>query len=275
MDKEESLTIEFSGRVSVVTGAGGGIGREIAISLARAGASVAVIDSNEQDNRGTEKLITDFGGFALAVTCDVSDEASVLAAADRVHSTFGHCDVLINNAGVIAYGRLESVPKKDWDRLISINLSGYMLCSQVFVSPMLERGRGSVVHVASIAATEPHPFCSAYGVSKAGVVMLSNQMALEWGPRGVRSNCVSPGFVRTGLSEPFYSRPGVTEARSALVPCRRIGTPKDIANAALFLASDLATYINGHNLIVDGGISQSSMISVPRPGYSNAANGSK
>ena len=119
--------------------------------------------------------------------------------------------------------------------------------------------------LASVAATQAHAGCGAYSASKAATVALSAQMAVEWGPHGVRSNCISPGLIETALSAPFYAVTGVREARERLVPSRRIGTPRDVANAALFLASDAAAYINGHNLVVDGGLSHALIAQVPRP----------
>jgi NAD(P)-dependent dehydrogenase (short-subunit alcohol dehydrogenase family) len=148
---------------------------------------------------------------------------------------------------------------------MGVNLRGYFNCAQAFGRSMLERGSGAIVHIASIAATEPHQYCIAYSPSKAAVVALSEQMTLEWGPRGVRSNCISPGLVRTPLAEEFYARPGVAEARREAVPLREIGAPEDIAQAALFLSSDLARYICGANLVVDGGLSLTAALRIPRP----------
>jgi NAD(P)-dependent dehydrogenase (short-subunit alcohol dehydrogenase family) len=263
--------LSFDNQVCVVTGAAGGIGLEIALAFGRAGGRVGVVDHNLDGAKETAELIGAAGGQGLAVQCNVAEQASIDAAAKTIEGELGTCDVLVNNAGVIAYGRLESLAQQDWDRLMNINLSGYLWCSQRFGVPMLGKRKGAIVHVASIAATEAHPFCGGYSVSKAGIVMLSQQMALEWGPLGVRSNCVSPGFVRTALSEPFYSKEGVTEQRSALVPSRRIGNPSDIADPVLYLASDRAGYVNGANLLVDGGLSQASMAQIPRPGYSQSA----
>ncbi|HQQ71675.1 MAG TPA: SDR family oxidoreductase [Alicycliphilus sp.] len=262
-----SFTVRFDGKVCVVTGAAGGIGREIALAFGRVGARVGVLDFNREGAEQTAQLIQDAGGQAVAASCDVSSPASIDGAATAVEQHLGPCDVLVNNAGVIGYGPLESIAEADWARLMSINLSGYLWCSQRFVRGMLQRGGGALVHVASIAANEPHPYCGGYSTSKAGIVMLSQQMAVEWGPQGVRSNCVSPGFVRTPLSDAFYAQEGVTEQRSAMIPSRRIGTPQDLAGPVLFLASDGAAYVNGANLLVDGGLSQASMVSVPRPGY--------
>lgn len=265
-----SIPYRFDGQVCVVTGAASGIGREIALSFARAGARVGVLDFNCEGAEQTAYMIQSAGGQAIAAPCDVSDRGSIDGAAVEVEQRLGPCDVLVNNAGIIAYGPLKSIAQVDWSRLMDINLSGYLWCSQRFAQGMLQRGRGALVHVASIAATEPHPYCGGYSVSKAGITMLSQQMAVEWGPKGVRSNCVSPGFVRTTLSDAFYSQEGVTEQRSAMIPSRRIGTPQDIAAPVLFLASEGAAYVNGANLVVDGGLSQASMAAVPRPGYESS-----
>jgi NAD(P)-dependent dehydrogenase (short-subunit alcohol dehydrogenase family) len=132
---------------------------------------------------------------------------------------------------------------------------------------MLERGRGSLVHVASIAGQHPQAFSGAYSVGKAGVAMLSRQLALEWGPSGIRSNVVSPGLVRTPMSEAFYNAPGVAERRAAIVPSRRVGAPADIAEVVVFLASDRAAYVTGQEIAVDGGFGQVLMSMVPRPGF--------
>lgn len=256
---------DFSGKVCVVTGAGGGIGRGIAEAFGRAGGRVAVLERNAEGLAGTIEAITAAGGEAIGVVCDVSDRGSVEAAASEVSSRLGAADVLVNNAGIIRYGRLEDLSTEQWDLVMGINVGGYLNCSQAFGRSMLERGAGALVHIASIAATVPHQHCSAYSSSKAAVAALSEQMTLEWGPRGVRSNCVSPGLIRTPLAEEFYQRPGVTEVRREAVPVREIGVPADIAHAVLFLSSDLARYICGANLVVDGGLSLTAALRVPRP----------
>ncbi len=181
--------------------------------------------------------------------------------------SFGRCDVLVNNAGVLRPGSLATLALADWNALLAINLTGYLLCAQAFGRAMIPAARGSLVHVASIAATLPQTHSGAYSASKAGVAMLSRQLAAEWGPSGIRSNVVSPGLIRTPLSEAFYQAPGITEKRTAMVASRRIGTPQDIADVVLFLASDRAGYVNGAEIVVDGGFSGMLMDMVPRPGY--------
>lgn len=259
--------INFSGKVCVVTGAGGGIGQGIAMAFASAGARVAVLDYNEAGCADTVSKIKAKGGTAIGVVCDVTNPISVDSAVEQVIEQFGNCDILVNNAGILRFGRLDDVAPEIWNQTLNVNLGGYLLCAQKFSVSMRVRRSGIVVNVGSIAGTEPHPYCGSYSVGKAAVIMLTRQLALEWGPFGIRINTVSPGFIPTPLSQEFYAKPGVTEQRSKLVPSRRLGSTQDIANAAMFLASDLASYVNGHNLVVDGGLSHTSMTHVPRPGY--------
>jgi glucose 1-dehydrogenase len=262
----DATYLGLKGGVAVVTGAGGGIGGAVAAALGRAGAAVALLD---RDQAGCERVAAALGKAgvaALPIACDVADAASVAAAAEAARS-LGPCGVLVNNAGVLKAGPLAMLPLADWNAMLAVNLTGYFLCAQAFGRQMLERGRGSLVHVASIAAQHPQGWSGAYSVGKAGVAMLSRQLALEWGPQGVRSNCVSPGLVRTPMSEAFYQAPGVAERRAAIVPLRRVGAPEDIAEVVAFLASERAQYVNGQEITVDGGFGQVLMSMVPRPGF--------
>jgi NAD(P)-dependent dehydrogenase (short-subunit alcohol dehydrogenase family) len=254
-------------RVCVVTGAASGIGRETAIQLAGVGATVVAIDRDTNACARTAEEIGKAGVAALALQCDVTQADSVSAAADRALAAFGRCDVLVNNAGILQPGGLEALSLSEWNALLQVNLTGYFLCSQAFGRDMLRRRSGVLVHIASIAAGQPQAMSGAYSASKAAVVMLSRQLAFEWGPRGIRSNTISPGLVRTPLSESFYQAPGVKERREAIVPLREIGRPLDIANVVIFLASSRAGYITGQDIVVDGGLSQTLMSHVPRPGY--------
>jgi NAD(P)-dependent dehydrogenase (short-subunit alcohol dehydrogenase family) len=257
----------LEGRTCVVTGAGGGIGRATALAFAAAGARLVLLERDEANLAATAKEVAaQSGRDAVAIACDVSDQASVEAAAEKAERAAGRCHILMNNAGILRPGALASLTLAEWNALISVNLTGYFLCAQAFGRQMLAGSGGAIVHTASIAASEPQGMSGAYGVSKAGVAMLSRLIALEWGPR-VRSNVVSPGLVETPMSQAFYQVEGVREKRSAMTTAKRIGKPQDIADAVLFLASDRASYITGQELIVDGGFSQMLMSLVPRPGY--------
>jgi len=257
----------LSGRVCVVTGGGGGIGRAVALSLAQAGARVAAIDLDERGLDVTAAELRKSGAAPFTARCDTSSAESVAAAAGAIEKALGPCSILVNTAAVLRPGGLENLSLAEWNGVLSINLTGYFLCAQAFGHQMRAQGHGSLVHVASIAGSHAQGQSGAYSVSKAGVVMLSRQLASEWGPQGIRSNCVSPGMVITPMSQAFYDTPGVTERRSAVVPLRRVGMPQDMADAILFLASDRASYVNGEEIIVDGGYANMLMNLVPRPGY--------
>ncbi len=259
--------MEFKDKVCVVTGAGSGIGREIAWAFATAGAQVVAVDRDlatldrlTQDAARAERPL-----HVRGAVCDVADAQQITCTCDEVVAHFGRCDVLVNNAGILRRGALQDLPDAQWDQVLDINLSGGFRFARHLARNMIANGRGAIVHIASIAATQTHGGCGAYSASKAATLALSAQMAVEWGPHGVRSNCISPGLIETALSAPFYAIPGVREQRERLVPLRQIGTPRQVADAALFLASDAAAYINGHNLVIDGGLSHALIAQVPRP----------
>src|SRR3989344_5392087 len=228
-------------RVCVVTGAASGIGAAIAASLADVGARAALL------------------------------RRDVAGAAERVHVELGTPYALINNAGLLRPGALDQVSLEDWQTVLSINLTGYLLSARAFSPAMRKAGQGAIVNVASIAGVFPQTGSGAYSASKAGVLLLSRQMAVEWGPDGVRSNAICPGMIRTALSAKFYEEPGFEAKRAAVTANRRIGEPQDIADVALFLASPRSAYVNGAELLVDGGMANMLMDMVPRPGFNRAA----
>ncbi len=261
----------LSGLVCVVTGAGSGIGAACAQALATAGAQVALVDRDIAAARRVADGLAERGARTLAVPCDIADEAAVAAAAQQVRSQLGAVAVLVNNAGLLRAGGLDSVALAEWNEVLAINLTGYLLCARTFGQDMLAAGRGSIVHVASVSALHPQTGSGAYSASKAGVLLLSRQLAAEWGPRGVRSNVVCPGMIRTALSTKFYEEPGFEQRRAAATASRRIGEPQDIAEPVLFLSSDRAAYVNGAELVVDGGLGCMLMDMVPRPGFNHTA----
>lgn len=236
----------LQGRVAVVTGAAGGIGLAICQHLRSMGAAVAQLDINAANTPADAHDL-------LNVRCDISDPDSVADMANQVRKRFGRCDVLVNNAAVSAAPvGLEELPLDLWDRIFRVNLRGALLCAQAVFPLMLEQQAGSIVNVASISAQSPTRV-GAYGTTKAALQALTRQMAVEWGPRRIRANSVSPGMIRTPLSEAHYRDESVLEKRIAHIPARRIGLPSDIAGTVAFLASDASRYVNGQDIVVDGG----------------------
>jgi NAD(P)-dependent dehydrogenase (short-subunit alcohol dehydrogenase family) len=258
---------ELSGDVAAVTGGGSGIGRAIAKGLAHAGAIVCVLDIDKAGADETARLIAASGGRGFAVACDASDEDSVLAAERVVAGTFGPASILVNNAGILRAKPLDQLTLADWNSVLAVNLTGYFLCARIFGKAMCARGKGSIVHVGSIASSFAQTRGGAYSAAKAGVCGLSSTIAAEWGPFGVRSNVVHPGMIRTALSAPFYADPELARRREATVASRRTGVPEDVAQVACFLASERSSYVNGAELTVDGGFSRMAIDLVPRPGY--------
>lgn len=261
----------LAGQVCVVTGAASGIGAAIAHHLAQAGAHVALLDRDAPAVQARAAALAAEGFTAQAVPCDVSGEADTLAAAAQVRDTLGPCAVLVNNAGLLRPATLDTIDLADWQQVLGVNLTGYLLCARAFGADMRAQGRGSIVHVASISGHFPQTGSGAYSASKAGVLLLSRQLAVEWGAQGVRSNTLCPGMVRTPLSARFYEEPGFEAKRAAVTASRRIGEPQDIADVALFLASPRSAYVNGADIAVDGGMSSMLMDMVPRPGYNQTA----
>lgn len=261
----------LAGQVCVVTGAASGIGAAIAHTLAEVGARVALLD---RDAEGSERVAAELrasGTQAVGIACDVSNEDSVREAAARVLAEFGPCNALINNAGMLRPGTLDEVSLADWNALLAVNLTGYLLCARAFAQQMRDNGGGSIVNISSIAGHFPQTRSGAYSASKAGVRLMSRQMAVEWGAHGIRSNVICPGMIRTPLSARFYEEPGFEQKRAAVTASGRIGEPQDIANAAIFLASPRSSYVNAAEIMVDGGMSSMLMDMVPRPGFNNGA----
>jgi NAD(P)-dependent dehydrogenase (short-subunit alcohol dehydrogenase family) len=263
--------LELEGKVAVVTGAASGIGAEIARQLASVGARVAVLDRDEPGAIATANAIAATGARAVAVACDIADKASVDRAAAQVERELGRCDVLVNNAATIYAAALMDIDLQRWNQLMAVNVGGFLLCSQAFGRQMIAAGGGgSIVHIASISGRVPQPYSGPYSVSKAGVKMLSQLLAVELGEHGIRSNVVSPAMVRTPLTEGIYQNPEVLRRREEIVPARRISGPIDLAEVVLFLASARSGYVNGQDILVDGGLSTAWLTLIPRPGFEKA-----
>jgi glucose 1-dehydrogenase len=206
------------------------------------------------------------GHKVSAMACDVRHEEQVEAAANVTRVRYGKCDGLVSNAGVVGFGPLEEISLAEWNRLIQVNLTGAFLCIKHFGRLMLERQSGSIVTITSTAASIPQSRSGSYSASKAGAQILTRQAAMEWGRRGIRANVVAPGAMFTPMTKPFQDDLAARERRSALIASGRIADPHEIANVVAFLLSDNASYINGANIDVDGGLRQMMLSLMPRPG---------
>jgi len=241
---------DFTGKVVLVTGGASGIGLAIAQAFAARGARLVLFDREPRVAAVAEAL----GGQAhhLGLPVDVTDDTVVIAAVDKVAAAAGQIDVLVNNAGFARLAPAEEVSMEDWDAHIALNLRAPFLMSRQVGRVMLRQGSGRIVNIASQAGIVALPHHVAYSAAKAAIINMSKLLALEWGPRGVTVNAISPTIVETELGRRVWAgEPG--EAMKLRIPTRRFAQPEEIALAALYLASGAAGMINGENLVVDGG----------------------
>jgi len=249
-------SMRFEGKVVVVTGAGHGIGRATARRFAGEGAQVVVVDMSESGAAETVDLITAEGGIAQAIVADVSDERAVADLGARIATAHGRVDVLHNNAGRLRGGSVTDLSVDEWDLTFAVNVRSMFLVSRALIPLMLPSG-GAIVNTASTSGLVGEMGIPAYNSSKGAVVNLTRQLAADYTRRGIRVNCVCPGWIPTGFNDPVLegmSDDEVDAMVTATVPMGRQGTPEEIAAAVTFLASDDATYVTGHALVVDGGL---------------------
>ena len=245
----------LEGKVALITGAASGIGAACALRFAQEGASLAGLDVREAPD-GDWASAAERASDAIFEVADVRDGEAIGSAVARVEERFGRIDVLVNSAGVAGGGAIHLISPEDWDRVIDVNLRGTFLVSRAVVPGMIERESGSIINLASVEGVEGFEGGSAYNASKGAVVLLSKNMAIDYGRKGIRVNAICPGFIETPLFESVFGMEGLAEIRSGIEQATqigRLGQPMEIANAALFLASGEASYVTGHALVVDGG----------------------
>jgi len=247
----------LEGKVALITGAGGGMGREACLVFSAEGARIVALDVDAVGLAGTARLVSGSGGDIGTFAADVADEQQVRDAVDGGVARFGALHILYNNAGVLWRDRDVSVldiTEEVWDRVFAINLKGMAWVCKHGIPWLIEAGGGAIVNIGSTSAllgdTVPQ---DAYTASKGAVISFTRNLAVQFAPQGIRANCVHPGFTDTPMQTVRTSDPEWMEAAKEWIPLRRLGTPRDIVNAALFLASDEASYITGAELVVDGG----------------------
>lgn len=246
----------LEGKTAIVTGAGRGIGRAIALKLAREGASVVVSDIDEANAAATAEMIGEAGaaggGEALPLRVDVTEEADAEAQVALAVERWGKLDILVNNAGVSCAKAFLETTKADMERVIGVNLIGAFLCARAAAAHMAPRGEGRIINIASLSGQRGGVGRTAYGAAKAGLELMTKVMAVELSAQGVLTNNLAPGAIATQMAIEMHDRK-TRDAYHRLIPQRRYGTPEEIADAAAFLASDRATHISGVTLNVDGG----------------------
>ncbi len=247
-------------KVAIVTGGGRGIGRDIALAYAREGAHVVIAEIDAVTAEATAK---DAGNGSIGVQVDVAKSADIKRLTDTTIKAFGRVDILVNNAMKIVPGKLEALPEEAWDTTMNIGLKGAFLMSQAVAQHMIPQKSGAIVNIASIAGLFPYNWAGAYSVVKAGLIMLTKLQAMEWGPYNIRSNAITPGYIRTPGTEAMYADPEIFEGRRKGVPMGRVGSGEDIAGPAVFLASDEAQYTSGSVLGADGAQAVGYFLSVP------------
>jgi NAD(P)-dependent dehydrogenase (short-subunit alcohol dehydrogenase family) len=241
-------------KIALVTGGGAGIGRAIAETFAREGARVMIADRDGAAAKEVADAIVKSNGAASAHEVDVTDTAQVKKLMEEIGAAHGRLDVLVNNAGVGERGDFRHLSDEAWARVWSVNLDGTVRCAREAFDLLKASGKASIINLSSIMATKHTRQMAVYSATKGAVSALSRSLAVEYAPYGIRVNTLLPGYVETALIGRYLSNPMIAKALLTQTPLRRFGTPQDIANAALFLASDEAAYITGASLNVDGGM---------------------
>jgi len=249
--------MKLNGKVVIVTGGGSGIGRGVALRFAQEGAGLVIADVNvlaAGETVAMINMIKDIGGDAIATQTDVSCKAEVDSMVSRALKCFGQIDILVNNAGVSGEIPFLDMDEAEWDRVLAVNLKGAFLCGQAVARVMVQAGtRGKIVNIASVNAKVAGAGLAHYCSSKGGLCMLTKVMALELAPYKINVNAVAPGIIETPLTASSLEDPGRRQTLMTHVPWGRVGQPRDVANAVLFLTSDQADYITGTTLFADGG----------------------
>ncbi len=244
--------LDFKGKVVLVTGSGRGIGKVIALSFAKLGAKLALCDVNEETLKETVSEIESIGSEAVYSLANVVSGKEVEEMVDKVIDKWGQVDVLINNAGITRDGLLLRMKEEDWDAVLSVNLKGTFNVTKSALKYMMKKRSGRIVNIASVIGVMGNAGQANYAASKGGVIAFTKSVAKESASRGITANAIAPGFIKTKMTEVLSD--DVKEELTQLIPLKRLGEPRDVANACVFLASDMASYITGQVILVDGGM---------------------
>jgi len=244
---------DLKGQVAIVTGGGRGIGRSIALGLAGAGVSVVIAGRTAEQLDAVAQEIAALGGQALPVVTDLTVSDQIDHLVEETVKKFGRIDILVNNAARSFLRGLLELREDGWDKVFDTNVKAAWLLSRAVARVMIDQKGGRIINITTVGAEKAEMGMAAYGCSKAALKMLTRCMAREWAPFGIRVNAVGPGLTRTDFSKPIWSNPDIAKHVESLLPMGRLAEPEEIVGSVLFLASDLADYITGHSIYVDGG----------------------
>jgi len=244
--------MRLEGKVALVTGGGRGIGKEIAMLFAREGADIVIWDVNPLDAENTCKEIEALGRKTSSGQVDVTDYAKVEEAVNKILDKFSKIDILVNNAGITKDNLLLRMSQAEWDAVINVNLKGTFNCTKACARPLIKQRQGKIVNIASIIGIMGNAGQANYAASKAGIIALTKTAAREMGSRNINVNAIAPGFIQTAMTDKLPDE--LKQKMLSNIPLGKLGSPKDVANACLFLASNEADYITGQTIVVDGGM---------------------
>lgn len=246
---------DLTGKVAVITGASRGIGRAAAEAMAAKGAKVVISSRNLDPCEEVAKSIREAGGEAIAIQCSISHKEQIEGLIEKTEAEWGTVDALVCNAAVNPYyGPLADLPDEVFDKIMRSNVRSNLWLAKRVKDGMAAKGGGSITIVSSIAGLRASPMIAAYGVSKAADIILAKNLAQEWGPEGIRVNCVAPGLIKTDFARALWENEKAVAARNAVTPLRRIGEPHEIGGIVAFLASPAAAFMTGETLVADGGV---------------------
>ena len=257
-----SSLFDLSGKVAVVTGSSKGIGKAIAERMAEHGAKVVISSRKADACEAVAAGIRDKGGEAIVIPCHVAHKDQLQALVDKTIAQWGGIDILVGNAGINPYfGPMAGISDEVWDRIMGTNIRSNMWLANMVLPQMAERGGGSVIIVSSLGGLRGTAHLGAYAVSKAADMQLARNIAVEWGPKNIRANCLAPGIIRTDFARALWENPVIYKKRTRDTPLQRIGETDEVAGAAVFLAAPAGSFISGQTIVIDGGITAGSVIS--------------
>ena len=258
-----SAHFDLTGTTALVTGASRGLGRSFALTLARAGADVAITSRTLDSLDDTKRAVEALGRRCLPVALDVRTEASIQSAVAAVHDHYGRIDILVNNAGCNIRKPALEVAWEDWNTILDTNLRGPFFVAQAVARHMVGRGSGRIINIGSVTSVAGYAGLGPYGASRGGIKQLTMSLAADWGPHGVTVNCLAPGWFKTAQNAVMYDDPEWVRYLTEKIPLRRPGALDDLDGALIFLASDASRYVTGQTLLVDGGISVNDTRALP------------